>query len=399
MSKDIHPTKYSPRNIINAPAIKAAISARSIIRGDDKEIAKWLSNHFYRWAIGNFERVCPIRSLSDYTACTGNSADIPEWLEAKLNANEAVYYLDPQQPQLLEHERNLVEFLSRQLNTRLGPKLQRINCFSALAMREAEHERIVNRRQQGWFAATRSAVKQLLRVDNGNIIEFDATHEALRREMAYESWHMQHCVGQFDDRKKLTGGYGDYYARLLEQGKLRLFSLRDNNNIPHVTLSMGVNDGKLHIDQIKGKQNRYPVRKYAADVLTLLRYLSPQPERHADCEGMGIVYEQTPSCQGWKFITEVHDFDFLLSVLHNHFHLLAHFPAPPVALQWLLLHSAPEQLHYLQAIDPTVATAAEMLLPQYEWHPLFAGKNISNAPFEIEGLTLQTARYLPATGE
>lgn len=52
---------------------------------------------------------------------------------------------------------------------------------------------------------------------------------------------------------------------------------------------------------------------------------------------------------------------FLLSVLHNNFHLLEHFTNPSVELQWLLLHSAPDKLHYLNAIDPIVATSAEML--------------------------------------
>lgn len=53
---------------------------------------------------------------------------------------------------------------------------------------------------------------------------------------------------------------------------------------------------------------------------------------------------------------------------------MTHFPHPPVALQWLLLHSAPEALRYLRTIDPNVATAAEMLFPQHEWHPTLAGK-------------------------
>lgn len=149
----------------------------------------------------------------------------------------------------------------------------------------------------------------------------------------------------------------------------------------------------------KGKQNRHPIKKYAADVLSLLQDLQPHPERHADCEGMGIVYEETPEYTGWKFITDIHDFNFLLNVLHNNFHLMEHFPTPPVALQWLLLHSAPDALRYLQVIDPNVATAAEMLFPQHEWHPMLAGKNTSSEPFEIESLTLQTTRYLPVIKE
>ncbi|EFN7605959.1 TPA: cytoplasmic protein, partial [Escherichia coli] len=123
--------------------------------------------------------------------------------------------------------------------------------------------------------------------------------------------------------------------------------------------------------------------------------LSPQAVRHSDCEGMGIVYENTPEYQGWKYVTEVYETSFLLSVLHNNFHLLEHFTNPSVELQWLLLHSAPDKLHYLNAIDPIVATSAEMLFPGAEWHPQFAGQNISNISFEIESLTLQTSHYLP----
>lgn len=210
---------------------------------------------------------------------------------------------------------------------------------------------------------------------------------------------MQHCVGDFDNKGELSGGYGDYYARQMEQQKLRLFSLRDDNNIPHVTISLVVGNNGLSIDQIKGKQNRHPIKKYANDVLSLLRHLQPLPERHADCEGMGIVYESTPEYSDCKFITHIHDLNFLLNVLHDNFHLMEHFPTPPVALQWLLLHSAPEALRYLQVVDPNVATAAEMLFPRHEWHPTLAGKNTSSEPFEIESLTLQTTRYLSAAGE
>ncbi len=69
-------------------------------------------------------------------------------------------------------------------------------------------------------------------VNNGVLVELDATNPGLRSEMAYESRHMQHCVGDFDNKGALSGGYGDYYARQIEQQKLRLFSLRDGNNIP-----------------------------------------------------------------------------------------------------------------------------------------------------------------------
>lgn len=391
--------KYKPRNIINAPNIKSSIISRSQQRGNNENIRRWLSNHFYRWIIGDLPHVYPVRSIEDYAVYFGADTEIPTWLRPKLGGDEGFYYLNPQHPQLLAMERDLLEFLSSLEGTRLGAKLQRINCFTLLEMREAEHLKMQRLRDQGWYPSNCDALKPMMSLNNGEWVELDAVSPDLRSEMAYESWHMQHCVGQFDNQGALSGGYGDYYARQIEHGKLRLFSLRDGNNIPHITISLVVNNDGLSIDQIKGKQNRHPIKKYAADVLSLLQELQPHPERHADCEGMGIVYEETPEYTGWKFITDIHDFNFLLNVLHNNFHLMEHFPTPPVALQWLLLHSAPDALRYLQVIDSNVATAAEMLFPQHEWHPMLAGKNTSSEPFEIESLTLQTTRYLPVIKE
>ncbi len=70
-------------------------------------------------------------------------------------------------------------------------------------MREEEHEKMLQRREKGWQPSEQNTVKSILDVPDGKIVEFDASHSNLRREMAYESWHMQHCVGQFDDRKIL----------------------------------------------------------------------------------------------------------------------------------------------------------------------------------------------------
>ncbi|EPF5924390.1 PcfJ domain-containing protein [Escherichia coli] len=398
MTGNIH-QNYNARDVINAPEVKTAILQRSLFRQDNETIQKWLLNHFYRWLISDFPMVQQINSLAEYSLFNKNDDVIPEWLVSKFNtasvSTATLYYIETDHQQILTKERELVEFLSRKCGTRLESKLQRITCYVAFRMREEEHEKMLQRREKGWQPSEQNTVKSILDVPDGKIVEFDASHSNFRREMAYESWHMQHCVGQFDDRKNLTGGYGEYYANQIEQHKLRLFSLRDNNNIPHVTIALNVVGDSLEIDQIKGKQNRHPVKKYADDVLSLLQLLSPQAVRHSDCEGMGIVYENTPEYQGWKYVTEVYETSFLLSVLHNNFHLLEHFTNPSVELQWLLLHSAPDKLHYLNAIDPIVATSAKMLFPGAEWHPQFAGQNISNISFEIESLTLQTSHYLP----
>jgi hypothetical protein len=68
------------------------------------------------------------------------------------------------------------------------------------------------------------------------------------RALDAESSAMQHCVGQ--------GSY-DWYVK---QGVIEILSLRDPAGHPHVTMEVS-DDGRM-IRQLKGKQNRHPVRRY-----------------------------------------------------------------------------------------------------------------------------------------
>ncbi len=82
----------------------------------------------------------------------------PGWRQSWV-AMSTFYYLNVQHPQLVAMERDLVEFLSRQEGTRLETKLQRINCFTVLAMREAEHQKMQRLREQGWYPSNSEALK------------------------------------------------------------------------------------------------------------------------------------------------------------------------------------------------------------------------------------------------
>jgi hypothetical protein len=394
---------YLPRDVVNAPDVKAAIARRSAGRGDDADMTAWLLNHFFRWAIGSFEHVTPVQSVGDYLAATGTGKPVPEWLVKVLQPRPGAaptphWCLDPDHLLLIERERVLVEFLRSRRGTRLEQKLQRINCFMALAMWEQEHQRMQARRSKGWVPSSGLALREVLRTPNGVFFEFDGRHEALREEMAYESYHMQHCLGQFASLKKLRGGYGEQYAQAAHEGRLRLFTLRSAGNLPHVTISLTVHADGLRVDQIKGKQNRHPVRKYADDVLKFLRAVPPRGERHADCEGMGLVFEPEAAAAAsaadlpmgqWKFVTDVVDANYLLSVMSANFHLIEHFEQPPPALQWLLLRIAPHELARLRRIDPAVAAAARLTLPQAKLPP--ALRDTLTVACEIEGIALDAA--------
>ena len=392
-------TAYLPRDVVNAPEVKAAITRRSTERGDDSDMGAWLRNHFFRWAIGSFEHVLPLRSIADYQAAAGTGNPVPEWLGRLLQPSSSgparsCWYLDPEHLLLIERERVLVEFLRSRRGTRLEQKLQRINCFMALSMWEQEHQRMQSRRSKGWVPSSGLALREVLRTPKGVIFEFDGQHAALREEMAYESYHMQHCLGQFASLKKLSGGYGEQYAQAVQDGRLRLFTLRSAGNLPHVTISLSVGADGLRVDQIKGKQNRHPIRKYADDVLQFLRAVPPRGERHPDCEGMGLVFEpdtttQDSSTGQWKFVTDVADANYLLSVMSANFHLAEHFEQPSPALQWLLLRIAPGELARLRQIDPGVAAAARLMLPH---HALPAAlRDMSITACEIEGIPFDVA--------
>ncbi|MBL3961075.1 MULTISPECIES: hypothetical protein [Burkholderia] len=418
MTETVAALAYRPRDVVNAPDIKAAIASRSAARGDPAEIRAWLGNHFFRWVVGAFEQAQPLASLADYRALAGADRPAPEWLVRRFRAQPAsatpttsgaaadaalppaaerapLYFIDPEHMLLIDRERVLVEFLRSRAGTRLAQKLQRITCAMALDMWEREHQRMQARRDKGWVPSSGLALREVLRTPNGIVFEFVGDHAALREELAYESYYMQHCLGQFADRRRLRGGYGEQYAQAARDGRLRLFTLRGAGNQPHVTISLQATGDGLRIDQIKGKQNRHPVRRYADDVRQFLRALAPRGERHPDCEGMGLVFE--PDAPGaatgaWTFVTDVRSPDHLLSVMSANFHLIEHFEQPPAVLQWLLLRNAPYALGQLRQIDPAVAAAARHALPA----DVLPAARTPDAPpataaFEIEGIAIDPA--------
>ncbi|HIC7210472.1 hypothetical protein [Burkholderia stabilis] len=423
MTETVTASAYRPRDVVNAPDIKAAIARRSAERGDPTDILAWLGNHFFRWVVGAFEQAQPLDSLADYRALAGADQPPPDWLVRRLRAQPAsgaaaapsqpataepkpLYFIDPEHMLLIDRERVLVEFLRSRAGTRLAQKLQRITCTMALDMWEREHQRMQARRDRGWVPSSGLALREVLRTPNGIVFEFAGDHAALREELAYESYYMQHCLGQFADRRRLRGGYGEQYAQAAQDGRLRLFTLRGAGNQPHVTISLSVTGDGLRIDQIKGKQNRHPVRRYADDVRQFLRMLAPRGERHPDCEGMGLVFEpETPGAAAgeWTFVTDVRSPDHLLSVMSENFHLIEHFPQPPAVLQWLLLRNAPYALDQLRQIDPAVAAAARHALPA---DALAAAREPDAPPaaaFAIEGIPIDpalcAALVFPATAD
>ncbi|MEO8248994.1 MAG: hypothetical protein ABI589_06460 [Burkholderiales bacterium] len=435
---------YAPRDVINAPAIKRAIEARSRERSDAPDIAAWLLNHFYRHVVGNLAAPAPavqaVESVENARRLH-HPASVPDWALKRLSqANSAaknndangsddgnqgarsrddksffanrdarksdnhrdtvgnpsgdaglddthgltgdathsvghdvarnamhddkhdahnnapksgLWWIDPQSEPLLALEQRLLEFLGSRAGTALEGKLIRINCPQALAQWEAEHAAFAARVTAGWRDSTPDAVAPVWQGEHGAFVELLPTHSALRAEMAYESQMMRHCLGQFAQRRALTGGYGEHYAAACEAGTLRLFSYRTGQALPHITISADVrDDGMLVIDQIKGKQNRPPIARYQGEVRAFLNSLPTSGKAPADALRMGLVRV----AGGWLHASEVTREEDQLAVLAQAPSLIAELPHPSPLMQWLIAARDADALDGM-ALSPAVAEA------------------------------------------
>ena len=93
-----------------------------------------------------------------------------------------------------------MEFLTSRRGTVLEGKLDRITCPQALALWEKEHAQMAARVEQGWRQSSADALDLTLACADHNWVELRPQSPLLRAEMAFESYVMRHCLGQFANR-------------------------------------------------------------------------------------------------------------------------------------------------------------------------------------------------------
>ena len=362
--------RYQARNVINATAIKEQLQRRSQEREDTPEIQAWITSHFYRYVIGNFQaeqpHVIPIHTPQDLTQLLGSGVAVPEWVTQRLTNQETLWWIIPDSPPLLAVEERILEFLCSREGTSLEGKLQRINCPQALARSMLEHLAFEKQRQLNRYQHQPSAVKKILERPAGVFVELQASSPELRHEMAFESQVMRHCLGQFS-ADSLTGGYGENYAKACESGKLRLFSFSNHNQQPHITLSVHVRgNGQLELDQIKGKQNRPPIERYQQDVLALLNHLTLNEHMPDDALNMwiirlpdGLLDETTPA---WRPLNELQTEREQLWLLRSNPYLLPYLDNKQPILYWYALGLQKNLLPLLQKNGPALSDALQVAL-------------------------------------
>lgn len=280
------------RDIVNAPELRESIINRSQQRRDDPEITQWLSKKLYDHLLKDFNPVFIVNSIEAWKSCLPQHP-IPEWFAKKLiqQPDASMLYLDPFHEKILELERPIVEFFQSRLHSNIKGRFINMTIEQVMQAWHKDHEAMKKRLAKGKWDSSPQAVKAIFQGQTGQFFEIDAIGPLLRQEMAYESWHMQHCLGQFEDLISLTGGYGEQYVQAKEQGEKRYFSLRDEFNKPHVTISLEFDGNNWLIEQIKGKQNDVPIRKYADDVLDFLNEIQPHNAQCYDTAQMGILYK------------------------------------------------------------------------------------------------------------
>lgn len=357
---------YGARDVLNAPAIRSAIERRSQERNDPEEVRAWLGNHFYRHVVGNLQAPAPVVQAvtqREQAQALLKPAAVPPWALARLveasprhtaAPTKALWWVDPEAEAVLALESRLVEFLMSREGTTLQGKLQRVTAPQALAQWAQEHTAYEAKEATGWREHEPDAVASVWQGEQGHFVELRPGSTHLRAEMAYESQMMRHCLGQFANRRSLSGGYGEQYARACEEGRLRLFSYRTAGNLPHITISAQVREGgRLAIDQIKGKQNRPPIERYQGEVLALLNQLSTCEDAPPDALQMGIVH----TSQGWCAVRDVVLEADQLRLIRSRPALVRELPAPSVLVQWLVAARDPALLRGL----PLAASVAAAL--------------------------------------
>jgi hypothetical protein len=130
------------------------------------------------------------------------------------------------------------------------PDLSKLSYQKAVQNSIAWHEQFKGKEETSGLYKTKNVI---LKLTNGYTwVEVPA------EDLETEGDNMGHCVG------------GDDYVTKVKAGKVKIFSLRDSSNKPHVTIEIDSN-GK--VIQVQGKENKEPVEKYHAAIEQLWNHL------------------------------------------------------------------------------------------------------------------------------
>lgn len=337
------------RNIINREQLIEVLSQYSTRKKLSKPISNWLQKNFLRWVINAFPHVQSVQSTEHYKVLINKEA--PDWFQPK-NKNIDFIFIDASHSKFNEVLDKCVEFLGSRPE-RVVRKFPRMTVEQVLIKWEEEHQQFL-KKQKVFKETSGEGLTVICEHDGLTIVQLIDNHDELSLEMAKESALMQHCLGEFENDELGVGGYGEYYFKQIREKQLTLFSIRDDKNMPHVTISLYNKEGVYSLDQIKGKQNKPPIKRYIAASIYLLNLLNVQYDYHEDTLGMGVVYVNGKS----QRLNEIKDEDtqqFLVAYKTAFIHEL---PNPSKATLWLAALRSNTEIETIQSCTDAMRISA-----------------------------------------
>lgn len=364
------PQTNKGRNVINIAEIKAYLNTFSKEKKLPTPINSWLQKTFVRWLINHFSEVQVVESIERYSTLV--KGKVPSWFTPYSDVE--FIYIHIKNPTFVDTLITCVEFLSSR-NEKISHKFPRMTVDHVIKKHKEEHLRM-QEKQRKFIETSQEALKKVFSFENMHFVKFLPHHKELALEMARESALMQHCLGEFDNIEKAEGGYGSYYFGLIQREEIELYSLRDEKNMPHATISVGHKRGEAQLNQIKGKQNQPPVARYIAASVAFFNHLKLQHTYHPDCLGMNVVFIQGRSEQ-LSNITDESMQQRLIAYNPDFIHLL---PNPSKSSLWLAALRDPKKMGLLKETTNAMKIASllqhPLLMNELTFSDNLKGKNI-----------------------
>jgi len=219
------------RNIANIEEVQRELDmlAKDTNRPDAQ---KWIKQTLRKWIINHHNAVQP----------ADVNQNSPQWLINAKEKGEQVFdvFIDDNMKMEIEH---IIDYFNANPNLRLN----RVSVPQALRAAEEWTQHLAKKATD---VEDEGGIETVMKFPGGERIVKVTSAQALNREGKL----MGHCVGG--------------YCEQVESGGTEIYSVRDKENDPHVTIE--VKKGTRSIHQIKGKGNRPPISKYVPFVLDFI---------------------------------------------------------------------------------------------------------------------------------
>lgn len=365
------------RNVINIEELQTHLNAYAKEKKLSKPIVFWLQKAFIRWLINHLDEVQVVESVEHYERLI--QGDVPSWF-VPTNAVEFIY-INIKNPTFTDTLNTCVEFLSSR-SQKLVHKFPRMTVEHVLKKSKQEHIRMQEKRRK-FIETSGEAIEHVFTFENMHVVKFIPHHPELSLEMARESALMQHCLGEFDNVEKGEGGYGSYYYGLIQKKAITLYSLRDEKNMPHATISVSYKRGEAWLDQIKGKQNLAPIERYVPASVAFFNHLGLQQNYHQDCLAMGVVFAKGKSQQ----LCSISDESMQQHFIAYDPSFIEHLPNPSKSSLWLASLRAPKKVGLLRE------TSDAMKITSLLQHPLLMNELTFSSKLKAKKVLQQKENY------